>query len=73
MTTHFKDHKEKITCTGGSLDGRELWVARGLGEFVVLGHGGARETFVRGGGSGGWFVLVRDVRRVDDNYMPCSQ
>ena len=33
MTTHFKDHKEKITCTGGSLDGRELWIAVGLGKF----------------------------------------
>ncbi len=74
MTTHFKDNKERITCTGGSLDGRELWITAGLGSFVVLGTAGVRETFARAEGSGGArFVLVRDVRGVEDNYMPCSQ
>lgn len=69
MNTHFKDHKEKITCTGGSLDGRELWVARGLGVFVVLGHGGARETFVRDAGTT-LFRCPGERRAVE---MPCSQ
>jgi len=73
MTTHFQDNKERITCTGGSLDGRELWITKGLGVFVVLGRGGEREMFARDGDLGGRFVLVRDVRGVEDNYMPCSQ
>lgn len=71
---YFKDNKERITCTGGSLDGRELWITRGLGSFVVLGREGVRETFARESeGPGARFVLVRDVRGVEDNYMPCSQ
>ena len=69
--THFKDNKERITCTGGSLDGRELWITAGLGSFVVLGTAGVRETFARD--EGGRFVLVRDVRKVEDREMPCSQ
>jgi hypothetical protein len=71
MTTHFKDNKEQVTCTGGSLDGRELWITAGLGSFVVLGREGVRETFARE--TDGRFVLVRDVRGATDSYMPCSQ
>ncbi len=47
--THFQDGKERITCTGGSLDGRELWIAKGLQRFEVLGHGGTKESYVRDG------------------------
>lgn len=70
MSTHFKEDKERITCTGGSLDGRELWITNGLASFVVLGRGGEKETFARDGER---FVMVRDAGKVEDNYMPCSQ
>lgn len=47
--THFQDGKDHITCTGGSLDGRELWIAKGLQRFEVLGHSGNKESYVRDG------------------------
>lgn len=69
MTTHFKEDKERVTCTGGSLDGRELWITKGLQRFEVLGHAGTKEPYVRDGET---FVLSRG-RKVEENYMPCSQ
>lgn len=77
MSAHFKEDKEKITCTGGSLDGRELWITKGLGVFVVLGRGGERETFVREPGtplfqcSSAGQGFDPGGRRVVE--MPCSQ
>lgn len=72
LMNHFKDHKERVTCTGGSLDGRELWITAGLGIFTVLGGpGGARETYARG--EGGRFVLGSGSAERRTVEMPCSQ
>ena len=70
MTTHFKDNKEQVTCTGGSLDGRELWITAGLQRFEVLGHQGTKEAYVRGQGS---FVLSSGNKERRTVEMPCSQ
>lgn len=56
--THFQDGKERITCTGGSLDGRELWIAKGLQRFKVLGHGGTKESYFRDGQR---FVMAGEI------------
>ena len=74
MTTHFKDNKERVTCLGGSLDGRELWITSGLGSFVVLGREGVRETFVREPGT--TLFQCSSSRQGFDRRteeMPCSQ
>jgi len=65
--THFKEDKERITCSGGSLDGRELWITKGLQRFEVLGHQGTKEPYTRDGET---FILSRG-RKVEE--MPCSQ
>lgn len=56
--THFQEGKERITCTGGSLEGRELWIAKGLQRFEILGHGGTKEPYVRDGTT---FVLAGEI------------
>ena len=68
MTAHFKDNKERITCTGGSLDGRELWITAGLQQFEVLGHQGTKESYVRNGES---FVMVDGWKKPEE--LPCCQ
>ena len=70
MSTHFKEDKERITCTGGSLDGRELWITKGIQRFEVLGHKGTKEPYLRDGER---FIMVPGWKKVEDNYMPCSQ
>ncbi len=69
--SNFQDNKEQITCLGGSLDGRELWIAKGLQRFEILGHGGTKESYVRDGQT---FVMAGEIASTPEQIeSPCCQ